>query len=227
MKKIAATAVLVFLISMLPLSAEPEVFTALSFEYSNDTNIFSYPLPQYAMDDIYWLEFRSDHPFMMRQSLGANLSVDYYCCDDAKIGVSTSLSVKIPFHSVSTIPVAEDPLIGFKGDWNYDTYDSLDTQSTAVFWSLGPVFRARLKDSDLSLAIRISIGEYDCLSGNIIIGIQVEPAFNLMITEDLFFTARLSTDSHLARMLTSGGQLFEDNYQMLTVSPSIGMGIEF
>lgn len=224
MKKAIVTVIL-FVIISLPCFAQIAAYLSLGFEYSYDTNVFSDPLPTY--DSGSWLNWRRENPFLKRHSLGFALSGDYFFQENARVGLSTALSVKFPIKATTVTPIPEDEDAGFAGEWNYHASDSSEYQKTAFFGALGPVFRASFGPVDLGVAVRLSIGFYDAEKKEIVVGLQAEPYLDIFMNKHIYMNLKFTYDAHLMRFIESETQFFDQNYQMLSIAPSIGVGVRF
>lgn len=224
MKKLLAILIL-FAIAVLPCFARITTYLSLGFEYSYDTNAFSDPLPTY--DSGSWLNWRRENPFLKRHSLGIALSGDFFFWEDARVGLSTALSIKFPIKATTITPIPKDEEAGFAGEWSYHTSDSSKYQKIAFFGAFGPVFRAYFGPVDLGVAVRLSIGFYDAGTNEIVAGLQAEPYLDIFISKHIYLNLKFTYDAHLMRFIESETQFFDQNYQMLSIAPSIGVGIRF
>lgn len=205
-----------------------ETYAMLGFNYSFDTNVFSDPLPTYdASDGFSWLTWRSENPFLLRHNLGLGISADIFFKESSRTGLSMSISVGFPIKATSITPVPEDETTGFAGNWEYQSRNSTSEQHPSLFGSIGPVFRVQFGPVDIGVATRISIGSYDIYAHEIVLGIQASPFVNAFMSDMVYIGLCLTYDAHLMRFIESNTQFFDLDYQMITLAPSIGIGIRF
>ena len=205
-----------------------ETYAALGFDYSFDTNVFSDPLPTYdASDGFEWLSWRRENPFLIRHSFGLNITSDIFFQESSRTGLSLALSLRFPFKATTITPIPEDEATGFAGPWEYRSRESISEQHPALFGAIGPVFRIQFGSVDIGVATRISIGSYDFDVHEIVMGIQASPFINAFISDMVYINLRLEYDAHLMRFIESSTQFFDLNYQMITLAPSLGIGIRF
>ena len=221
MKRTIITLLLVF--CLFPLAAI-QFNTDLNFEYSYDTNAFSSPLPQYAEDS--WLEWRYEYPFEKRHSIGANINSSLYMNKDSRVGLSLGLSMKCPVHATSIRPIPHDGSNYAKG-WDYIPDIDTANKKIALFGAIGPIFRAKLGCVDLGTSIRLSIGGYDYKDSEVILGVQAQPFVNVFVTDHVYINISFNYDAHLMKFISHDVKSFEENYQMLSVASSLGIGFYF
>ena len=217
---------ILILLTAFTISASPVIKTSINLDYSYDSNVYSEPLPQFDKGGG-WLSWKSTHPFMKKHSIGASANLDLFFTETARTGLSFAIAMKVPLASTTITPVSLGTPGDFTGNWEYVFEDSLESQKTAVFAGFGPVFNAQLGIVDLGCAIRLSIGGYDYIESEVILGLQAEPYLNVYMMDDLYFNLKLTYDAHLMRFVDNDKYLYEQHYQMFTLAPSIGIGYRF
>ena len=225
MRKKTTTTLFLIVFSIMPIVAVDN-YLNMNLEYSYDTNVFSDPLPQF--DPTYeWMTWREANPFIKKHNLGFNLSYDIYPKDESRTGFSMAISTKFPIAAKCYTPRADFPELGYHSGWDYIETDETENQSIAFFGSLGPVFRARFGFADLGVAIRLSLGVYTFEQYELILGLQAEPYVNVFIGNNMYLSIKFTYDGHLMRFISDENKIFDPYYQMLTLAPSIGIGIKF
>ena len=215
MRKLVLSLVMLLVLSALS-AATYDLRAAL--EWSYDTNAFSSPLPDgYSLD--------SDYPnggeFIKRQNIGLNISSDIYFIDDSRIGLSTALTLRFPYNSLSIIPEGE----GY--DWEYREENSLGRQHISLSCGIGPVFRFQTGIVDIILPVRVSFGSYDWFTSGLVVGVSIEPGVNIEISDSLFLSFALTYDAHLMKFLFSMRNVYDQGYIMLTAGAYAGLGFRF
>ena len=189
-----------------------------SLEWSYDTNAFSDPLPEgYSLDSGY----PNGGEFLKRQNIGLHLSSDIYFVDESRIGLSSFLSFRFPYSSLSIIPEGE----GY--DWEYREENSLSRQHVSLFCGLGPVFRFSAGPVDILLPIRLSLGSYDWFTSGIVVGVSIEPGINISVTDTVFLSFAFTYDAHLMKFFFSTREVYDQGYIMLTAGAYAGVGFRF
>lgn len=209
-----------------------------AYLFGVDTNIFSNPLPvNMTNDPIYdangthigyqpystWLTYRMETaPYLFKLSNGFTTSADIFFSKDGKTGLSASVHYGIPFKAEETRPSSNNAF----SNWTYESKEALGDQKNALFFGVGPIFRAKFSFLDLGLSLRMSIGTYDTFADNVIVGLQAEPFLNFHFTDYTYFTLGMTYDAHLMKFLpTDENRYFEEHYFMLTLAPYVGIGI--
>lgn len=214
---------LIMFLSMLTfLSASPTFYLRSGYEFSLDTNIFSYPLTRYG-DDAF-LKRRTDNPFYYRLSHGLGFKGETYFSAQSRIGLSFSFSsydaIKAKEYKPSTLDSTQD--------WQYIKSDITDDQKTAFFFSIGPSFRAILKKMDITANVRLSLGSFDYFDNSLIFSLTNEMGMNVFITEDVFLFTSLTLTSHILNFyLKDQVHYYRSDFVLATLQYSIGCGFKF
>ena len=225
MKKSLITIIIIFILAI-PCYAQPYMKANINLGYALDTSVFSNPLPLFEKGNTLWLSWKHDHPLLMRHSLSTNVSFNIFLNQTDRVGITTSLNLKFPMKATSYTPTPNEGQT-FIGEWDYIINNCLDTQKTSVFWGIGPVFKASFNYLDIGIALRLSIGGFDYIQDEVILGLQAEPYIDIFFSDMLFINLKFTYDAHLIRFIKDETHRYEPYYQMLSVEPSLGIGIRF
>ncbi len=201
--------ILIMILAASLLYAAPGVYLKVSFEGGYTTNAFSDPLPINGDPD-----YLDDIEFIKRANIGLGFSADIFS-ETSVAGFSCAALIRFPVWSQSSV----------YQDGGYVSYDSLDGRKIGLSFSLGPIFRARLKDFDVSMALRVSIASYDLFTTGLLFGIIAEPSFTWFFSENWFMSAGLALEAHLMKFLDSSySSVYQEGFNMITASATIGIG---
>ena len=206
----------IFILSIAFTLSSATMYFRYGEEYAYDTNAFSSPLPKNADAD-----YLKKADFLKRHNYGTNFAFDTFFTEDARTGLSISCAFRMPVKSTSFKPEGD-----FDVSWEYVKRDSLSEQDMAMFFGIGPVFRAKLGMVDLGISIRGSVGSYHFFKDGIITGLQAEPYINLNINDSSFLSFGLVYDAHIMKYIYSKTNWYEENYFMLTAGAYVGIGIK-
>lgn len=207
------------------IEAKPSYMTDINIGYSLDTNIYSDPLPQYN-SSCDWLEWKSEHPLEKHHSFAFNMAFNMFFKEESRVGISTSLQMNIPLHSTTITPVADTEL-GFIDKWHYEEHSYRDPSKISLYAGLGAIFIARLDWINIGTSIRLSLGTYDFTDKSVVLGFHTEPFIQIPITQSMLFNFKFTYDSHIIKFINDKNMIYEPNYQMLTISPSLGISFTF
>ncbi len=155
----------------------------------------------------------------MRHDIGGLAALDIYFDEQFTTGMSAAIAVSYPLTSRSVRPVGT----GF--DWEYSEYDSTGEQKALLQFGFGPVFRFDAGDVEIILPIRFSVASFDCFSSGVLVGVWIDPAVNVFITDRIFFTGGIQYNAHLMKFLFNESRVYEAGYIKLSVGLFAGIGI--
>lgn len=195
-----------------------------SYLWSYDTNVFSNPMVKYTTNSS-WSTIREADPYIKRFNNGFSLNVDMFFSEEGRTGLSMAMHTGFAYKATEFTPNSDDIS---NSDWDYTASDVLANQKIAMFFSLGPIFRVELGDFDISLALRASVGSYDCFDNNAILGIQADPMVNYFFSDNAYATAGLHYDAHFVYLYTnSNDRIYLPDYLRLTAGAYFGIGYKF
>ena len=219
MKRAAAVLFSLFLLSV-SVFASPSLYLRGAYLFSYDTNVYSEPMVRNA--GFAWLEWRAENPYIKRFNNGMNADIDLFFSEMGRTGLSLSYSDGWAFKENIYKPEKNGSDWTY---WDYKEYDMLSSSKMKFFLGIGPIFRAVIGPFDLGIALRGSVGSFDCFRDSVIVGLQVELYGNLFITRDFFVTFGMLYDAHLMEYyLNNSKQWYNANYTMLTAGGYIGLG---
>ena len=209
---------LLFIFLSVSMSAAVSTDVRGTLGWTYDTNAFSNPLPQgYPIDSGY----PNGGEFLQRHNQNIGCTADLIFTSDSRIGLSIFANLGIPVHSRSIIPEGE----GY--DWDYVVYDSLSSQDLSLFLGVGPLFRYNIGQVELLLPVRFSVGSYDWFTTGFVVGVVIEPTFQVFVTDDVFISFSMLYDAHLMKLFYSTSQVYDYGYIMLTAGVTLGAGFRF
>jgi hypothetical protein len=171
-------------------------------EYAYMTNSFADPVVS------------NTKTFIKRRDVGATLSLDMFFSDASRVGLSTSLSFRLPFSYTEQVGKGE-PVV-------------MDTSGVqALFGSVGPIFKVSLTDwLELAVAMRIQLGALD-FRKDITLGLQTEARLTFLFPDSTFLSAGLHYDLHFRKYTPAGPLPYEVPFFMMTAAPFISGGVRF
>lgn len=186
----------------------PALFAAVSAdlsiggEYTYTTNSFANPV------------ISDTKTFIKRKDVGITAGLDMFFSDTSRIGISSSLSFRLPFSYTEQI-----------GKGNPIAVDT--TGIHTLFGSIGPIFKVSFFDwLDLAVAMRIQLGTLN-LGDDITLGLQNEAKLTFHLGDGTFFTAGLHYDLHFRKYTPNGPQPYEVPFFLMTAAPFVSGGVRF
>ena len=220
-RRICSVLFLLIFITTFLYSSEVISYFDCSYIWTLDSNITSQPLAQNVNST--WLEYRESNPYITKFSNGVSLTSSTYFNKNSRTGLSVSITWGRPYFSVSNKPVGD-----FESNWDYEKYDSLESQKDRFFFSIGPAFRAKISFFDFNLDLRVSVGTYTYFQEAIIMGIQASPSMSIFLNNNWYFKLGFLYDGHIIRLyLNNPVKIYDDYYMMNTLGGYVGIGYCF
>lgn len=218
--------VIAFLILMFPLfsSSDNSQYFDLTYLWIVDSNVTSYPLPVNVSSS--WLSERVDNPFLTNYSNGFAFSWSTFFSSEARTGLTLGLTWALPYFSKSTKPVGS--FSETDGSWAYESYNSLPEQFARLFFSIGPVFRAKIKSFDFGIHLRLAIGTYNYFKEAFILGLEASPYMNWFINDSFYIKGGLEYQGNFIRLfLDNPNKIYDEHYLMTSLGAYIGFGYSY
>ena len=187
-----------------PLYAGYNVYLRAGVLATYTTNVFSSPLPHSPSSDL-----------LKRFDAGAYADADLFFADEGRTGLSLSFLYSSPFKAESINKSTSQ------------AYDSTDEQESALFLSIGPIFRAQIGKADFGAAIRLSIGSYSHFSSSFNLSLQIEPY--VTIAGDSFFinAGMLYTAHFYDFLLEDEKNFYSKDFFMLSAGAYVGFSYKW
>lgn len=226
MKKVLLFFVLLMISLSVAFSAEVS-FDFLAFR-SNETNIFSDPLPLNGSNS--FLQGKVDNPYLDRVDYGGKLNMNLFFVSGSRTGLSFSFTYGHAVSAEETIPVSKEEGKDFSSgsaiDWEYHSYDALSDQQDKLSFALGPVFRFEYSFIELGGAVRAAISTFDFFD-SFTVGLEVQPYFRAYFNKWVYASVGFSFTSHLFHFIESEMEFYETNYSFMSLTPFVGLGVRF
>ena len=207
MRSIRRIALLVMLLAgIAPLYAGYNVYLRAGALATYTTNVFSSPLPHSPSSDL-----------LKRFDAGAYADTDLFFADEGRTGLSLSFLYSSPFKAESINKSTSQ------------AYDSTDEQESALFLSIGPIFRAQIGKADFGAAIRLSIGSYSHFSSSFNLSLQIEPYVMYPLAGDSFFinAGMLYTAHFYDFLLEDEKNFYSKDFFMLSAGAYVGFSYKW
>ena len=198
-------AVLLFLVSALPLIASPYAYISGSAGAAFETNAFSSPLPDWDPEDM-------NFSYKQKTAGTVSISADIFF-KEGPAGLSAAVSTSFPF-----ISKVYDSTSG--------RWEDNGSHLPSLSFSAGPVFRYGIGSSDLFLSIRGGVGTDDLFSSGLTFDVIIDGGVRFFLSERMMISIGAVYDARLMKFyLDDLNRVYEPGYIMLSIGGYVGVGI--